>query len=36
MLLAAGSGFGVGVLTVLILLLIRGWNTMMGRTDSVA
>lgn len=34
MLLAAGSGFGVAVLTILVLLVLRGWSSMMGRTSS--
>jgi capsule polysaccharide export protein KpsE/RkpR len=34
MLLAAGSGFGVGVLSILVLLVLRGWNAMMGRTPN--
>lgn len=34
MLLAAGSGFGIGVLSILVLLVLRGWSTMMGRTSS--
>lgn len=34
MLLAAGSGFGVGVLSILVLLVLRGWSSMMGRTSS--
>jgi len=31
MLLAAGSGFGIGVLAILILLVVRGWRIMMSR-----
>lgn len=34
MLLAAGSGFGIGVLSILVLLVLRGWSSMMGRTSS--
>jgi tyrosine-protein kinase Etk/Wzc len=32
MLLAAGSGFGIGIISILILLIIRGWRTMMDST----
>lgn len=32
MLLAAGSGFGVGIIIILALLIMRGWNIMMGST----
>lgn len=34
MLLAAGSGFGIGILSILVLLISRGWSTMMGRRTS--
>lgn len=34
MLLAAGSGFGIGVLSIMVLLIIRGWNTMMGQAST--
>jgi capsule polysaccharide export protein KpsE/RkpR len=32
MLLAAGSGFGIGIISILVLLMIRGWRTMMDST----
>lgn len=34
MLIAAGSGFGVFVLAIMCLLIVRGWTQMMSRTPS--
>lgn len=34
MLLAAGSGFGVGIILILALLIMRGWNIMMGTPNT--
>lgn len=34
MFIAAGTGIGIGIITLLILLAVRGWNMMMARANE--